>query len=109
MSGLMAFYVIFGLLLTVLAIPLWEERIGPNGLYGFRVRRTLENEEVWYAVNKYFAPWLAATGLLTAFAALSLYYLPGISLAVYPLGVLALFVIIFLLGVQTTLMYMRSL
>jgi len=109
MSNLMAFYVIFGLLLAILAIPLWNERISPNGLYGFRVRKTMENEKVWYAVNKYFAPWLAATGLLTAFAAFSLFHVPGISLAVYSLSVLAVFVMIFILSVQMTLRYMNSL
>jgi uncharacterized membrane protein len=70
MSDWMGFYIIFVVLLIILAIPLWNERIGPNGLYGFRVKKTMENERIWYAVNKYFAPWLAATGLLTAFAAL---------------------------------------
>jgi len=53
----MIFYVIFGVFLAVLAIPLWLEKIGPNGLYGFRIKKTLENEKIWYAVNRYFAPW----------------------------------------------------
>lgn len=105
----MAFYIIFGVLLAILAIPLWNESITPNGLYGFRVKKTMENEKIWYAVNKYFAPWLAAVGLLTAFAAACMYYVPGISLDVYSLSVLAVFVLVVFLGIVKTARYMNSL
>jgi uncharacterized membrane protein len=109
MSGLMTFYIVLGLLLTLLAIPLWYEKINPNGLYGFRVQKTMENRKIWYAVNKYFAPWLAATGLLTAFSAIVLYQVPGISLNAFSLNVLAIFVFVFFLGITNTVRYMNSL
>ena len=44
-------YVVGGLLVTALSVPLIQKRIPPNPWYGFRVRKTLENRDVWYAAN----------------------------------------------------------
>jgi uncharacterized membrane protein len=109
MTTLLVMYVVFGLLLAVLAIPLWLQKIGRNGLYGFRVKRTLENDEVWYAVNEYFAPWMMAAGLSTAVSAVVLYGLPGISLDAYSLSVLVVFSVIFTVGIVATVRFMKSL
>ena len=40
-----------GLLLIVLAIPLWLRRVPPNKLYGVRFRSTLADSETWYEIN----------------------------------------------------------
>ena len=51
-------YVVFGgswLLFLALSIPLLYERIKPNQLYGFRTRKTLSDENIWYKANKYMA------------------------------------------------------
>lgn len=37
MKTLLLMYTVFGLLLAALAVPLWLEKIPPNGWYGFRV------------------------------------------------------------------------
>ncbi len=52
---LLILYIVSGALLTALSVPLLLEKIRPNGLYGFRVAKTMNNPEIWYAVNKYSA------------------------------------------------------
>jgi len=102
-------YVGMGWLLVVLALPLYFEKIPPNGLYGFRVRKTMEDPLVWYPVNKYSSRWLMATGIITALAALFLYQLPGISLDVYALACLSIFIPVFTTGLIFSLRFMNSL
>jgi uncharacterized membrane protein len=64
-------YFITGLFLVLISLPLYFGKIPPNGLYGLRVKKTMENPDIWYKVNKYSSAWLIAIGLLTAFAALA--------------------------------------
>lgn len=45
-------YLVVSCVLMALAIPLLLEKIGPNGLYGFRTARTQSDPKIWYAVNK---------------------------------------------------------
>jgi hypothetical protein len=83
-----------GLLLAGLAVPLILGKIPPNGLYGFRVKKTMENPEIWYPVNTYSGKWLLAAGLAEAAAALLISLIPGLTLDLYAylmLGVLAIF------------------
>ena len=44
-------------------------KIPPNGLYGFRVKKTMENPDIWYPVNAYSGKWLLAIGLVMVLAA----------------------------------------
>src|ERR1700755_677727 len=41
-----------GVLFVAFGIPLKRGKIPPNMWYGFRTRKTLSNEEIWYAVNR---------------------------------------------------------
>jgi len=109
MQTLMVMYVLFGALLVLLAIPLWLQKIPPNGLYGFRVKKTMENEKTWYAVNRYSAPWLIATGLGIVSSALLLSFIPGISVDMYALSVLAVLVVILGAGLTATIRFMNRL
>jgi uncharacterized membrane protein len=109
MQTLMLMYVVMSLILVLLAIPLWFEKIPPNGLYGFRIRKTMENEKIWYAVNRYFAPWLVAVGLGVALSAVLLALIPGISLDAYALGVLGVLVAISVMGLVATIRFMKKL
>jgi hypothetical protein len=109
MTTLIPMYIVFGLLLVALAIPLYFEKIGPNSLYGFRVRKTLEHPEIWYPVNRYGARWLIASGLALVVAAVGCSFLPGLSVDVYALACLAVFVVVFVPGMFFTMLYMNSL
>lgn len=109
METLTIMYVVFGLLLVLLAIPLWLEKIPPNGAYGFRVKKTLENEKIWYAVNRYMAPWLAGMGMATVISAILLRLIPDITLDVYSLVILAILLVIFGMGIFVTVRFMNRL
>jgi len=83
MVTLMILFISSGLLLAALSVPLILRRIGPNPLYGFRVKRTLEDPAVWYPVNAYAAKRLLVVGLGISVSASLLFFVPGISLDVY--------------------------
>lgn len=85
MPFLLALYIGSGLLLTLLSIPLIQRRVKPNPWYGFRVRQTLENPDIWYAVNAYAGQRLLWVGLATIVIAGGLYLLPGLNLGLYAL------------------------
>ena len=53
-----------GLLFIGISIPLLYEKIGPNSCYGFRTRKTLSNEEIWYKANKYMGKGFIILGVL---------------------------------------------
>ena len=98
-----------GILLILISIPLYLQKVSPNGFYGFRVRRTLENPELWYPVNRYSAGWTMLCGLLTSIGAIGLYYFPGLSLDVYALSCLSIFIVVVGIGIIFTMRYMKSL
>jgi uncharacterized membrane protein len=86
METLRAFYTVAGVLLALLAIPMVRRRIPPNGLYGFRVPRTIENPDLWYDANEFAGRRLLLCGICTIAAALILSAIPGITLDAYALG-----------------------
>lgn len=67
-----------GLLTASLAVPLMRRKVGPNALYGFRVRRTLDDPRVWYEANAFAGKCLFLAGIGTVLACLALYSIPGI-------------------------------
>jgi hypothetical protein len=46
---------IVSLLLIVVAVPLLRNQVGPNCLYGVRIRKSLASPENWYRINRYGA------------------------------------------------------
>ena len=98
--GLIIFYVLTGVLLIVLAIPLMRGKIKPNGLYGFRVRATLDNSEIWYPVNAWAGKWLLVLGVVNVASAVLIPLIwPTVTLDAYAIimSVIALGGIIFIL------------
>lgn len=55
---------ITGLLFVALSVPLIKERVEPNGLYGFRVEKTLSDEGIWYSANKQAGWYLLGAGIV---------------------------------------------
>jgi uncharacterized membrane protein len=86
MATLLALYVGAGLLLIGLAVPLIRRKVRPNGWYGFRVRQTLADPEVWYAANAYAGRCLLGIGVITVLTAVGLYRVPGMTLDAYALA-----------------------
>jgi len=62
-------YTATGAMFAAISVPLLQRRIKPNPWYGFRVPRTLNNADRWYAVNAYAARYLLWGGVATAVAA----------------------------------------
>ena len=82
---LLVVFLLSGMLMTGLGVPLILRWVGPNGIYGFRVRRTLADREVWFAANRYSGCWLTATGLMEMLIAGGLYRVAGLSAGAYAL------------------------
>jgi len=80
---LLILFLITGVLLAAVSIPLILGKIGPNRLYGFRVKKTLEDPAVWYPVNAFAAKRLLIVGLGTSLCAIVLFFVPGIGLIGY--------------------------
>lgn len=109
MTTMLAMYVLFGLLLIGLSIPLLLDKVPPNGWYGFRVPSTLYNPDLWYKVNRYAARWLLLSGIITLAAAVLLYFLTDLSVDGYAWSLLAVFLLSFLPGLALSFRYLRRL
>lgn len=79
-------YLFLGFLFMALSMPLIRRRVKPNPWYGFRTRKTLSDERIWYAANEFSGRLMFAAGFLTALMAVLLMPLgliPHIGTAVY--------------------------
>ena len=63
------FFLLTGLLLIALAIPMILHKVPPNRWYGFRVSRTLNDPAIWYPANAYAGKLLFIYGLVVLGAA----------------------------------------
>ena len=72
-------YILTGLLFIGLSIPMMRGKVSPNKWYGFRVKATLENPDIWYPANAYAGKLLCATGIITVVSAVVCAFIPGIS------------------------------
>ena len=74
MQTLLQISFIMGILYTVLGIPLWLRRVGPNAAYGFRTAKTLSSPEIWYEVNALAGKLMTLFGIGFLAAAAALYW-----------------------------------
>ena len=108
MVTLLALYSFSGLLLAGLSVPLILQKIPPNGLYGLRVRSTMENPRVWYKVNTYAGKRLLVVGLGSAIGAIILYFFTLPNVEEYALSCLGVFLALFLWAIITSSLYLRA-
>ena len=104
---LLVMYIVSGLLLTGLAVPLMCRKIPPNHWYGFRVRKTLENEAVWYAVNEFSAKRLLWVGVVTVAAAIGLFFMTT-SVDVYATAVATVVLVSLAVSLIQSLRFLRT-
>jgi len=109
MIVLMVTFVVSGLLLAAVSVPLILRLIPPNGLYGFRVRKTIEHPEIWYPVNKYGGERLLMASLLVVLAAIGYPFIPDITIEVYSYAVLVTWVVASTIAFIGSFRYMNSL
>ncbi len=62
-----------GLLFIGISLPLIKGRVPPNHIYGFRTRKTLSNERIWYEANRVSGYDLFIAGVLITFASLTMF------------------------------------
>ena len=106
---LLLLFVGSGLLLIGISIPLIQRRIKPNYWYGFRTRRTLSDPAVWYEVNVYAGKRLLICGVITTVAAIGLYFIPGLTVDGYALGVAIFALVPLLITVAQSFRYLNQL
>jgi hypothetical protein len=109
MQTLEIIYTSGGLLLALLSLPLIAGKIKPNPFYGFRTPQTLDDPNIWYASNKYFAKLQLFVSIIITVAALGFYSLPNITVDAYALSVLGVFVAAFITAMILAWKYMKSL
>jgi hypothetical protein len=102
-------YVVIGLVLAAVCVPLILGRIPPNGLYGFRVRKTMEHPEIWYPVNKYGGARLLLASLFMVLAAIGFSFIPGLGVDGYSYAVLVVWVAGFTIAIVSAFRYMKTL
>jgi uncharacterized membrane protein len=108
MTELLVMFLISGVILVAISIPLIRGRIAPNSLYGFRVRDTLDDPRTWYKTNAYSGKWLLATGLIFIAVCILAYNIPNIGLDTYSLICMAGFLIPMTIGVIMSWRYMKK-
>jgi uncharacterized membrane protein len=107
MTILMGIYIVGGLVLILLSIPLILHRIPPNPFYGFRVEWTMKNPELWYSVNAYTGKWMVFVGVCSVLDAVGLALIPGIPLVGYAFACLGIFIASFALAIIQSMRFLR--
>lgn len=101
-------YIGVGLLTAVIAVPLVLRKVKPNPFYGFRTRKTLTNEAVWYEANVYAGKWLAGAGIVVASAAVAFSLMPGMDVGIYAWVMTGALVIAMSIGLITSFRYLNQ-
>ncbi len=60
-----------GVLLAVVSIPLWMEKVPRNGWYGLRIQKSMESDENWYRINRFGGQGMFVVGALIAMIGLA--------------------------------------
>ncbi len=82
-TALLSLFLVVGALLIGLSLPLVYGKVPPNRWYGFRVRRTLSDPNIWYPANVYVAwqmIWVGVAGIVVSAGA---FLIPNLDLGVY--------------------------
>jgi uncharacterized membrane protein len=64
---------IVGVVFVVLGIPLFQGRVPPNAWYGCRTKKSLSDQEIWYAVNRVTGQDMIIAGILVVTSSLAMF------------------------------------
>lgn len=78
MLWLILLYVLLGLLMMGISLPMITKSIKPNPWYGFRTPKTLSDPAIWYPANAHSGVLLLIAGAINTVAALALALIPGL-------------------------------
>ena len=59
-----------GIIIVLLGLPMLAGKVKPNRLYGFRTKRTLSDEKLWYKANADGGKMMVLWGLIMVIASL---------------------------------------
>jgi len=107
MPVIMAFYVLGGLILILLALPLILRRVPPNPVYGFRIQWTRDDPDLWYSFNAHIGKRLAFVGACSLIGSIVLVFVPGITLLAYIIVCLVIFLVSLGIGVVQSIRFLR--
>src|SRR4051812_5778832 len=93
-------YVVGGLILIGISIPLIQRQIKPNKVYGVRLPKTLANPDLWYDANAYFGMRAIVSGIAIVLAAVIFRLVAGITID----GYVTLCTTVILIGLVITMM-----
>ena len=97
------------MLLALLGIPLGLGLIKPNPWYGFRIKATRENPDLWYPVNEMFGHLQFIVGFATFLSSYLLYRVPGLTVETYALDVLGIFLMFCIPAIYMTYRFLKRL
>ena len=109
MFPLVATFVGIGFLFLLIAIPLIQKRVRPNPIYGFRTKKTLGNERVWYKANEFSGKQFYRSGLTLILAAFALSLVPHIGKPFYSIACCAVMTLELIRNVIVSFCYLRTL
>jgi uncharacterized membrane protein len=109
MVTVVSLYIVAGLVLAGVAVPLARRQIRPNSWYGFRTQRTLADPVVWYDANEYSGRVLVRAGFATAALAIALLPIAWFSPEIYAFSCLVASLASIAVAVIASFRYLRSL
>jgi uncharacterized membrane protein len=105
----MALYIITGIAMIAVSIPLLMRSVKPNHWYGFRTSKTLSSEPVWYKANAFAGALMLSFGIIYSIASIKFYFLLGENPLAYALTCLAMLLAGLLVITLLSFHYLRSL
>jgi uncharacterized membrane protein len=96
-------------LFALVSLPLVFRKVPRNGVYGYRTRKTLGSDFVWYEANAYFGLRFLIASALACVAAVYLYRSGGLEPGTYLKASIALLVAPALVAGLLTSRYVRAL
>jgi hypothetical protein len=101
---------ISGIVCVAAGIPLLKGKIESNCIYGFRVQKTLANEDIWYQTNKYFGREVIISGAIVILFSVIIFFFCGKMKPLWLiLSVVFLPYIPLIIAIIRTLLFLRKL
>jgi uncharacterized membrane protein len=93
-----------------MSIPLVLGKVPPNGWYGVRLKKTLENEEIWYKANAYFGRDFLIASLFVLSVCIALFFnKESMDLNTLLIVISTVMLIPYVVAVVKTFVYLRKL
>jgi len=101
-------FLVPGIIEIILSVPLILEKVKPNVLYGFRVKKTLSNKEIWYKVNKYTGRDIFIAGLILSIGSIVFFIVEMDIITIVIIGLLLLTIPLAIMMIRA-FMYLKKL